>query len=181
MTLRIMPTPVKPTVSEAVEVAPESVPTKPVVEPKVTKPKPVKKPLKKQEAKPEKVVEEKKVVAEVETQSVENTEVQAPPIAPTQEASQPILVEKPSFRVKPTPPHYPRVAKRRGQQGTVIVEVWLDKNGKQIQQLIAESSGFEALDEAAILAVTQWQFKGHIINGQSIESRLKVPVRFELN
>lgn len=175
MTLRIMPPPVKPATSESVEV---EVPTKPMpVKPKEIKPKPVKQP--EIQPKPKLVAQGKSQSASQDIEKYEPKD--AEPVVETQVPSQSVLVETPSFRVKPTPPHYPRMAKRKGQQGTVIIEVWLDKNGKQIQRLIAESSGFEALDNAAMSAVMQWQFKGHSINGQNIESRLKVPVRFELN
>ncbi|WP_438680020.1 TonB family protein [Shewanella sp.] len=97
-----------------------------------------------------------------------------------QSAAQPVMLEKPSFKVKPTPPHYPREAKRKGLQGVVLIEVWLDPQGQQIKRIIAKSSGYEVLDHAALDALKEWQFNGHSINGQRMPSRLKVPVRFEL-
>ncbi|MGL5908144.1 MAG: energy transducer TonB, partial [Shewanella sp.] len=97
-----------------------------------------------------------------------------------QSAAQPVMLEKPSFKVKPTPPHYPREAKRKGLQGVVLIEVWLDPQGQQIKRIIAKSSGYEVLDHAALDALKEWQFNGHSINGQRMASRLKVPVRFEL-
>lgn len=116
-----------------------------------------------------------------EPQVTKSQEQEPLPNAIPKEAGKPIMVEKPSFRVKPTPPVYPRIAKHKGQQGVVMIEVWLDEQGRQIKREIAESSGFETLDQAAIAAVEKWQFNGHSINGQIIASRLKVPVRFELN
>ncbi|WP_162473671.1 energy transducer TonB [Serratia microhaemolytica] len=92
-----------------------------------------------------------------------------------------IVVEKAQFKVPPTPPDYPVAAKRLRQQGTVIVEIWLDENGIQLNSAIARSSGFSLLDSAALAAVQRWQFKEQRANGQPIAAQLKVPVRFSLN
>lgn len=200
MTLRLMATPppsmsqpkpqpeekLEPKKQPKPEVKPEP---KPVKKPEV-KPKPVPKPEPKPDPKPEpdkpsepEQVEREPLKNEPLEQEVkpEKTVQKPTPTAATQDAGKPVMVERPSFRVKPTPPRYPRVAKRKGQQGVVMIEVWLDEQGRQTRLEIAESSGFETLDEAAITAVKAWQFKGHSINGQSMASRLKVPVRFELN
>lgn len=97
-----------------------------------------------------------------------------------QDAAKPVLLETPSFRVKPMAPHYPRAAKRKGQQGVVLVEIWLDAQGRQTRTEVVESSGFLSLDQAALTAVQQWQFRGYQRDGQTLASRFRVPVRFEL-
>lgn len=97
-----------------------------------------------------------------------------------QEAAKPVLLETPSFRVKPMAPRYPRAAKRKGQEGVVLVEIWLDAQGRQTRTEVVESSGFLSLDQAALTAVQQWQFRGYQRDGQTLASRFRVPVRFEL-
>ncbi|OBT15509.1 hypothetical protein A9264_13225 [Vibrio sp. UCD-FRSSP16_10] len=95
--------------------------------------------------------------------------------------SMPKMVNKPTFSAKPTPVRYPRLAQKRGWQGSTLIEVWIDKEGQQIQQDVIQSSGHELLDEAAINAVTQWQFERRDEQGQRIAYRVQVPINFKLN
>ncbi|MGL4734586.1 MAG: TonB family protein [Enterovibrio sp.] len=191
ITLRLMatPPPAQPKTEKKVEPQNQSKPeVKPLPEPKAVPkatPKVEPKPESKfKQAKPSapqpKLESVEKVLLEQKLMSKEIVQKSTPKPA-LQDAAMPVIIEKPSFRVKPTPPHYPRAARIKGQQGVVMIEVWLDGWGRQTKLEIAESSGFDTLDKAAIAAVKAWQFKGHSINGQTMASRLKVPVRFELN
>nr|WP_202603088.1 energy transducer TonB [Vibrio toranzoniae] len=93
---------------------------------------------------------------------------------------EPVLVTKPSFSERPTPPNYPRQAVRRGIEGVAIYEVWLDAEGKQIKQALINSSGLLILDNAALDAIKQWKFSPHTVNGRAIAHRVQLPVRFKL-
>ncbi|MGF1737719.1 TonB family protein [Photobacterium satsumensis] len=95
--------------------------------------------------------------------------------------SEPQLVTKPTFATRPSPVKYPRIAKRRGIEGQVLVEIWIDESGKQVKQNLVKSSGTEILDEAAIAAIKRWRFSSHIVDGQAIAHRVQVPVRFKLD
>ncbi|MDV7103967.1 energy transducer TonB [Vibrio sp. TH_r3] len=101
--------------------------------------------------------------------------------AHTAQTSTPKLLDKPTFKAKPTPVSYPRLAKRRGQQGKVLVEVWIDQKGQQIKQFIVDSSGYSALDEAALNAISNWQFTVSVEQGYSIAHRVRIPVTFKLD
>lgn len=90
----------------------------------------------------------------------------------------PVLVDKPQFVTPPVYPAYPSLAHRRGQEGTVWLEIWLSENGKQLQLSIARSSGFSSLDEAAKAAAARWQFMPYRMNGMTVASRVQVPVEF---
>ncbi|MEZ9451725.1 energy transducer TonB [Vibrio splendidus] len=94
---------------------------------------------------------------------------------------EPILVTKPSFSSRPTPPNYPRQARRRGVEGVATYEVWLDAEGKQIKQALVNSSGALMLDNAALDAIKQWKFSPHTVNGRAIAHRVQIPVRFRLD
>ncbi|MDH5911378.1 energy transducer TonB [Vibrio splendidus] len=94
---------------------------------------------------------------------------------------EPVLVTKPSFSSRPTPPNYPRQARRRGVEGVATYEVWLDAEGKQIKQALVNSSGALMLDNAALDAIKQWKFSPHTVNGRAIAHRLQIPVRFRLD
>lgn len=91
------------------------------------------------------------------------------------------IISEPLFERAPAPPKYPTVARKRGQQGTVWLEIWLDEWGKQSKLSIMQSSGTRVLDKAALKAVSDWRFKPHLINGQGIASRVRIPVEFALN
>ncbi|MFA0653994.1 MULTISPECIES: energy transducer TonB [Vibrio] len=94
---------------------------------------------------------------------------------------EPVLVTKPSFSARPTPPNYPRQARRRGVEGVATYEIWLDAEGKQIKQALVNSSGALMLDNAALEAIKQWKFSPHTVNGRAIAHRVQIPVRFRLD
>lgn len=96
------------------------------------------------------------------------------------QSSQPMLVNKPRFSAKPTPVEYPRLARKKGLEGRALIEVWLDKDGKQIKQKLIQSSGHEILDSRALNTIKQWQFSRQTANGQAIAHRVQIPINFKL-
>lgn len=88
---------------------------------------------------------------------------------------------KPSFAETPIAPSYPKLAQKRGQQGTVWLEIWLDQLGYQTELKVHNSSGVSSLDKAALKAVSSWKFLPLTQDGQAIASRVQVPVEFVLN
>lgn len=93
----------------------------------------------------------------------------------------PELVNQPAFLTPPKPPRYPKSARKRGQQGVTLVEVWLDSLGKQVKLEVIESSGHNSLDQAAVAAVQNWQFAPQSPGSTAKASRVQIPVRFALN
>lgn len=90
------------------------------------------------------------------------------------------MITEPKFARSPKHPHYPKIARKRGQEGEVIIEVWLDKTGQQTKRLVIKSSGFNILDQSALNAVEEWQFKPYIVNGIPMASRARLPINFSL-
>lgn len=82
---------------------------------------------------------------------------------------------------KQTKPHYPRLARRRGQEGTVWLRAQVDSTGKALAIEIDRSSGFEILDKAALKAVRSWRFLPALQDGQAQASYVKIPVKFQLD
>jgi len=79
------------------------------------------------------------------------------------------------------PPIYPAIARRHEQQGTVTIRVLVGIDGIVQRAEIAESSGFDALDDAAIETVRRrWRFVPAHIAGTAVESWVLVPIRFAL-
>lgn len=91
-----------------------------------------------------------------------------------------VLSSKPSFRESPRQPRYPSQARRRNQQGVVLLEVRLDEQGRQRSLNVLRSSGVESLDRAALQAVAAWRFNPETTDGQAVPSRVHIPIQFAL-
>ncbi len=63
---------------------------------------------------------------------------------------------------------YPKNAKRSGVEGTVAVQSLVSKNGKPIRSMIAESSGSEDIDYAALLASYGNRYKPGLQGGKPV-------------
>ena len=89
-------------------------------------------------------------------------------------------MEQPRYR-KAFPPKYPRLAKRRRQQGVVLVRAKVGIDGLVETVEVMQSSGHEALDNSALKTVAQWQFHPHKVNDQLTVAWVEVPVEFTLS
>jgi protein TonB len=78
------------------------------------------------------------------------------------------------------PPAYPRMSKRMGEQGTVIVRVLIGLQGSAEQAEIRTSSGYERLDKAALETVQRWRYSPGKRHGTPEAMWFNVPVRFVL-
>lgn len=77
-------------------------------------------------------------------------------------------------------PAYPIMARRRGLEGVVRLDVRVSAEGIPIAVKVRESSGHESLDEAALTAVWHWRFSPARRGGEPVEGAVVVPVRFNL-
>jgi protein TonB len=77
-------------------------------------------------------------------------------------------------------PEYPLEARRHHQEGTVMVSVTVDPNGRPSAVELSRTSGFPALDEAALSAVHTWHFEPATDGGVPVVGKVVVPVRFVL-
>lgn len=103
------------------------------------------------------------------------------PSAPVAPAPEPLSIVKASPIVAENkPPHYPRMALRRQQAGTVLLRVHVLANGTLDTVQLHESSGHRLLDQAAIAAVSDWQFSPQTANGQFENSWVNIPITFKL-
>jgi len=94
-------------------------------------------------------------------------------------APPPLIDAIPVYRENPAP-RYPRMAKRRGYEGTVLLEVFVNREGKVKELRIFHSSGYPVLDKAALSSVKKWVFESGKRGDESIEMWVKIPVRFRL-
>lgn len=78
-------------------------------------------------------------------------------------------------------PKYPGIATSRGWEGTVHLLVKVSAEGDSEEVIVQRSSGYDALDEAAIEAVEKWKFIPAKRGDTQVSSSVIVPINFILN
>ena len=96
----------------------------------------------------------------------------AEPAPPSRQAA-PLYLENP-------PPRYPPAARRRGYEGTVRVEAFVDREGRVRDLRLLQSSGHAMLDRAAMGAVKGWRFEPARRGEEKVEMWVTVPLTFRL-
>ena len=104
----------------------------------------------------------------------------APPPPPAARAVVPGTPIKP-ISMPDVHDYYPEQARRDGQEGRAQVKVCVGANGKIESAETASTSGFPALDEAAVKVAKAARFKPATSEGKPIESCATLPVKFELH
>ena len=74
---------------------------------------------------------------------------------------------------------YPETAKRSGIQGKVIIQAFIDENGKVIHAKILNGIG-GGCDEVAIDAIKQTRFNPGIQNDKPVKVQVTIPIWFKL-
>jgi protein TonB len=103
----------------------------------------------------------------------------APPAAP----SPPTTVQGGDIgtaMISAKPPRYPMDARRKREQGIVVLSVTLGVDGKVSSVTVQRSSGFASLDNAAREAVRQWRWAPTVRNGEPVLVRGVVEIPFVL-
>ena len=77
-------------------------------------------------------------------------------------------------------PNYPEASRRRGEEGVVRVELLVDPSGRVVDVRVLESSGFSALDAAAVEALREWRFRPAQRAGLPVAATIIHPVQFRL-
>ncbi|MBU1711353.1 MAG: energy transducer TonB [Proteobacteria bacterium] len=90
-----------------------------------------------------------------------------------------IQLARPLYKKNP-PPKYPASARRNRQEGTVLLEVFVDDQGRVEELRIYRTSEHQPLDRAALAAVENWEFEPGLKNGKPVAMWVRVPVRFVL-
>lgn len=78
-------------------------------------------------------------------------------------------------------PAYPLLARLRGNEGTVLLEVQVQADGGVGEVRIKKSSGYALLDQAALNAVRAWRFEPASMRGVPLVMSVDIPIRFALN
>ena len=197
------PAPIKP------PEVPQVLMTNLIAEPTVTKPapltpaplpvtKPVTKPVAKPVAKPMQVpTPEPAIKPRIETPPVTDAKANVPIAAaePSPSAPSPALplppaapgqavaVTPPRFNaayLNNPPPNYPVMARRLGEEGRVMLRVFVTPEGTAGEVRIQSSSGSPLFDEAAMEAVRQWRFVPARQGENAVAAWVQVPIVFRL-
>jgi TonB family protein len=99
-------------------------------------------------------------------------------VASAQEVKQAGTEVNPPKRTRFVAPTYPPEAQASGQRGIVILELVVDTEGKVESVTVVRS--VPPFDEAATVAVKQWEYEVTRVNGSPVKVRLTVPITFAL-
>ena len=89
-----------------------------------------------------------------------------------------VYVEDLPEAIEQVPPDYPEWARKKGVQGTVVVQALVGKDGRVKSTHIASS--VPDLDDYAVACVKQWRFKPAKTAGKPIAVWVAIPVKFTL-
>ncbi|MEM9081502.1 MAG: TonB family protein [Verrucomicrobiota bacterium] len=78
------------------------------------------------------------------------------------------------------PPRYPKDLLKKKIEGRVIVLVTVDERGVVANATVKETSGFRAMDKAAVNAVKRWKFKPGIKGGRKAMMTARIPFNFRV-
>jgi protein TonB len=120
----------------------------------------------------------------------ESAPVPAPPSPPVSERPaapvsqpQPAVTSPPNFNpayLNNPRPAYPRLARRNGEEGTVLLRVLVTREGRAARVELDKSSGFPLLDNAALEGVREWRFVPARKGAEPVEDWVRVPIVFRL-
>ncbi|MDQ3486766.1 MAG: TonB family protein [Acidobacteriota bacterium] len=96
---------------------------------------------------------------------------------PSRPVRQSSLIKAP-VKVRHVPPIYPAIAQQARVEGVVIIEAVVGVDGRVIEARVLRSKPL--LDEAALVAVRQWEFTPTTLNGVPVPVIMTVTVNFTL-
>ncbi|KXW55249.1 TonB family protein [Ferrovum sp. PN-J185] len=96
-------------------------------------------------------------------------------IAPTNDKT----IQIPKALFNPKPP-YPGEAFDKKQEGTVILDIKVTKNGRIKDVKIYKSSGYTLLDESALETVKIWIFDPYSIDQANDFQWIRIPINFNI-
>lgn len=98
----------------------------------------------------------------------------AAPVAGAAEPTPPKLLDAPA-------PKYPEVERNLGHEGAVLLSLTVRKNGRVGEVAAVSSSGFPALDEAALAVARKWRFApARDADGKPVEATVQRKLTFKL-
>lgn len=122
-------------------------------------------------------------VVSAEPPAPSNAPVTAAPVTAPEAPPAPPRIELPSSNaayLQNPAPTYPAISKRMGEQGKVVLRVFIGTDGLPQKIELNRSSGFERLDRQAQETVSRWKFVPGKRNGVPEAMWYHVPINFVL-
>ncbi|MEW5797981.1 MAG: energy transducer TonB [Bacteroidota bacterium] len=91
-----------------------------------------------------------------------------------------VPVEKAPQVVQSVQPVYPDIARRAGIEGTVWVNILVDKNGKPKKAVVVKEDAAGVFNDAAIAAAMKYQFTPAIMNAGPVKVWVAIKFKFQL-
>ncbi len=104
----------------------------------------------------------------------------APPPPPEGPRVKFIPYDDPPQPLSPIKPKYPEIAQEAGIEGTVIVQVFVDKRGRVKDTVILKGIPNTGLDEAATEAIRKVRFRPAKQRERAVGVWISIPVNFRL-
>jgi len=104
----------------------------------------------------------------------------APPPPPEGPRVKFIPYDDPPVPLRPIKPKYPEIAQEAGIEGTVVVQVFVDENGRVKETVILKGIPNTGLDEAATQAIRLVRFKPAKQRERAVGVWISIPVNFRL-
>jgi protein TonB len=120
---------------------------------------------------------------EMEILNQEKITVSTPPqesLPPPRPAMEKAKIEKEVVMQNPLMPKYPKVSRRKGEEGVVTLMAEVSKSGVVTSVNILKSSGYPRLDAAAVEAMKSAVFHPAQSDGKCVDSKVQLDVNFSL-
>lgn len=75
---------------------------------------------------------------------------------------------------------YPEDAQRIGEEGSVVMNVYVTTSGRVADLKLMQSSGFDRLDNAAIGSVLSWRFQPAQQDGKAVAAWTPIKIDYKL-
>lgn len=110
-------------------------------------------------------------------------EREAPPPPPVAAPPAPAVVTQARYDanyLQNPPPAYPPLSRRMGEEGKVVLRVYVEPDGRPSQVEVKNSSNSSRLDQAALDAVWRWRFVPAKRGEEAVGAWVLVPIVFNL-
>ena len=180
--------PVRSAITAAAPIMVRLVSPVPVVEKRPEPPKPL--PVKPRVQKPKPVARPPITTAITAAPAPVVAPVQPPtPLPPIEAPSAPVAAAPPAPVIPPNfnadylnnpPPAYPALSRRMGEEGKVVLRVFVNEQGLPAKVELRTSSGFDRLDSVAQETVRHWKFVPARRGDHPVAAWVLVPISFSL-
>lgn len=112
--------------------------------------------------------------------TIKQVQTKAPDPVPVVKTPQPAIPRADPAHGNTQPP-YPPASRRNGEEGRVVLLLYVSETGAVTDGSIAQSSGFERLDKVALIhARRTWHFLPATLDGKPVGHWMKFVVNFRL-